>query len=201
LVLNGHDHNYQRSKPINLKVSSSAPVSKYGSLPGEGRCQIICGGAGAPLYSLNSSAADAWAMQKYQSTDNFVMCEINGCKMTITAYQKDGSILDQFTLDKTSNSSCTITDVVSSDIAVFNPIKVFPNPSSGVLTLNYESKNIGSGSVYMYDFTGKLVYSKNIVKSDKIYSEQFNFSNFSIGIYTLQVIIGEQSDNVVFVKE
>src|SRR3954465_11910661 len=42
LILNGHDHMYERSKPINRNVSTGAPVTKYGSGPKEGRCQIVC---------------------------------------------------------------------------------------------------------------------------------------------------------------
>lgn len=33
LIINGHDHMYERSKPINRNMSTSSPVTKYGSGP------------------------------------------------------------------------------------------------------------------------------------------------------------------------
>ena len=74
LIFAGHAHNYQRTKPINRNISTSGPVQEYGSLPGQGRCQIISGGAGAPLYNVypNNWFANAQAIL------NYGVIEING---------------------------------------------------------------------------------------------------------------------------
>ncbi len=201
LVLNGHDHNYQRTKPVNMKVSTSAPVSKYGSEPGQGRCQIICGGAGAPLYALNPSNPDAWAMEKYQSVDNFVLFEVNDCKLTVTAYKSDGTVLDNFVLDKTGTPSCNTTGSNSevNEASFFNAIKVTPNPNAGVFDLDLSSQDIGKGKVNIYDMMGKLVYSKEIEKTGLNFKDQYNLSALPKGIYNVQVIVNAQTDNALII--
>src|SRR5262249_22549662 len=83
LLLNGHDHNYQRSKHINCNVSTTAPVTNYGSTATTGRCEVISGGAGASLYAINTSSADAWAMNKYNSNYNYVYCQVQGKKLMV----------------------------------------------------------------------------------------------------------------------
>src|ERR1700756_1534869 len=87
IVFTGHDHNYQRSKPVNLNISSTTPVSQYGSATGQGRCEIVSGGAGAGLYTQGSTA-DAWAINLFNSTYNYVFCNVNGCKVSVKAYDK-----------------------------------------------------------------------------------------------------------------
>lgn len=199
LVLNGHDHNYQRTKPVNLKVSASAPVSKYGSEPGEGRCQIICGGAGAPLYPVSTSNADAWAMEKYQSVDNFVLCEVSGCKMTVTAYKADGSVLDNFVLDKTGTAACKLSgdNHEINEAKIFNSIQIIPNPTTGIFRLDFNSQDIGKGTINIFDFSGNLVYTKQIEKTEPNFSAQYDLSSFSKGIYNLQIIVNGQTDNAL----
>jgi hypothetical protein len=202
LILNGHDHNYQRSKPINLKVSSSSPVSKYGSQIGEGRCQIICGGAGAPLYAVDASKADGWAMQKYEQTDNFVFLEVNGCKITITAYRADGSVLDNFVLDKTGTPACIVSGYNQggeNEAQVFHPVKVVPNPANENFMLEYSSPATGTAQVKIFDMIGKEVYSEDLNKSTTDLKASFNVANYAKGVYNVSVIMGKQKDTAILI--
>ncbi len=201
LILNGHDHNYQRSKPVNLKVSTTTPVAKYGSGVGEGRCQIICGGAGAGLYAVGSGA-DSWTVNTKNSINNFVNCVVDNCTMVITAYTSTGSVLETFTLDKTTSSLCTATGIVSKDLSEkFNPISVYPNPTSTIFTLNYSSELIGEGIIKIYDFNGKEVASEKIIKSKTEFEYKHDMSQFAKGVYTVSLMIGGQRDNALLIKE
>lgn len=82
---------------------------------------------------------------------------------------------------KLSNSS-TGTDEVSFD----ENIAVYPNPTSNVVTLliNSEIKNV---VIKVYAITGQQVFSKTESKPQSYISEQIDFSNFTNGIYLLQI--------------
>jgi hypothetical protein len=96
LIFTGHAHNYQRTKPINRNVSTTGPVQEYGSLPGQGRCQIISGGAGAPLHNVypNQWFADAQAIL------NYGIVEINQNVLSFKAFNIFQQEIDSLTLNK-----------------------------------------------------------------------------------------------------
>ncbi|AZA79953.1 T9SS C-terminal target domain-containing protein [Chryseobacterium sp. G0186] len=63
-------------------------------------------------------------------------------------------------------------------------IKIYPNPSKGVFTIEAESKNGLSYSVFAMD--GKLVNAKKEVKNGKV-REEVNLSHLPIGTYIIQL--------------
>ena len=82
LVLNGHDHDYQR----------------FG--PSHGITYVVTGGGGAPLYSLD--ACPEGAPPRVRGNDDehhFVSIEGSRTTLRVSAVAVDGSILDDFTLD------------------------------------------------------------------------------------------------------
>lgn len=96
-----------------------------------------------------------------------------------TLYSVGGSLNGY--IAKLSNSS-TGTDEVSFD----ENITVYPNPTSNVVTLliNSEIKNV---VIKVYAITGQQVFSKTESKPQSYISEQIDFSNFTNGIYLLQI--------------
>ncbi len=56
----GHDHAYLRSKPINWTASQTEP-----QLYKNGTMQVVSGGWGAPLYTLQTHWYDAYGAQQY----------------------------------------------------------------------------------------------------------------------------------------
>jgi hypothetical protein len=200
LVFNGHDHNYQRSKPVNLNAGSVGnPVAQYGSGPTQGRCEIISGGAGAGLYSQNTSSADAWAINLFNKNYNYTYCSVQNCKLHIVAYDQNNAIIDSLTLDKTGSSSCNSSGTTPSFTQKFNPISVFPNPVENTFTLRYTSDLTGSALIKIYDMNGKEVASQKTVKSENKMEFKFDMSPYSKGIYTLSVIMGTQRDNAIVI--
>jgi acid phosphatase type 7 len=79
LVLNGHDHDYERTQPIN------------------GVVYIVSGGGGASLYQVNPQPFSAYAETTYHT----VFVRINGCTLTLEAVKPDGIVFDTTTLTKT----------------------------------------------------------------------------------------------------
>jgi len=199
LVLNGHDHNYQRTYPINLKASPvGTPVAQYGSNTGEGRLQIISGGAGAGLYSENASSADYWSIAKFNKTYNYVFFNVQGCKITITDYDQTNAVVETLTLDKTASPSCVAT-VVSDVAEKANSLSISPNPMEGAFTLHYTSAQTGDVLIKIYDVNGKEVISQKAVKTGAVLELPYDLSGQAKGIYSVSVIMGEQKETTTMI--
>jgi len=198
LVINCHDHDYQRFKPINQSVSLSAPVSKYGSATGDGRCEIVCGGAGAPLDGQTVFSSPF--IQTFQSVNHFVVVNETGCqsnytKMHITTYNDAGtSILDSVTLVK----PCATTGI-NSVSGTSNAIHVIPNPASGEIALQYTSAMEGNATIRICNEQGKTVKTYTVKKENTYLEYKCNISGFTKGIYILSVSIGSQQDDIKFI--
>lgn len=72
-------------------------------------------------------------------------------------------------------------DPVDEPLPEFNGITVFPNPSSGLLSV-YIPDYITGYSMHVYDLNGKLLYQTDLLGK----SNTFDFSYFSKGIYLVQ---------------
>jgi hypothetical protein len=88
LVLNGHDHDYERSKPMR------------GSTPGltnaDGTVFAVVGSAGAPLYDNGSDFWTAFSAKTYC----FAIMRVKAGLITFNAYHADGTPLDSTMLTK-----------------------------------------------------------------------------------------------------
>lgn len=194
LIVNGHDHMYERTKPINRKISTTEPVSTYGSGIGQGRCQIVCGGAGAPLYS----GTPTWAIEKYQSKYNFCVFTVNGSVLTGTVLDNNGNVIDDFSIDKTYNVSTGISENTN-NVQSFNKIKVFPNPIENNFKLNYSSSFIGEATIKLFDMAGREILSENVAKDEEKLEYDGYLGTLAKGVYTIQIILGKQIDSQLII--
>jgi len=189
LILNGHDHMYERTKPINRLVSTTAPVTTYGNGTGQGRCEIVCGGAGAPLYTGTTTAF----IQVYQSKYNFVKFTVNGNQLCGTAIDNTGATIDTFCLTSTLG--------VNENTISFYPIKIAPNPVKKAFNFTYKSPNTGAALVTIYDMTVKEVFSQTVNKDADEMNFTSDLSNLPKGVYNLMITMGNQKDNSYIVLE
>ena len=79
LVFNGHDHCYERTKPIN------------------GVTYVVTGGGGAPLYDFKENAN--WTAYK-EKAYHFCVVAIEGKVLRMSMTRDDGSVQDSFVIDK-----------------------------------------------------------------------------------------------------
>ena len=102
LVLNGHDHDYERSHPIRgfQPGSSDGALAASGAddapVNSSGTVYVVAGGAGAPLYG----SAACYHTQLSESVRNYVLLEIADHTLTYRAYRLDGTLLDSFDYTK-----------------------------------------------------------------------------------------------------
>jgi 3',5'-cyclic AMP phosphodiesterase CpdA len=78
VVFNGHDHDYERTHPINNVV------------------YVVSGGGGGPLYQVEPHLFTAYA----ESTYHAVLATLDNCTLTLQAVKPDGTIFDTATLTK-----------------------------------------------------------------------------------------------------
>ena len=80
-----------------------------------------------------------------------------------------------------------------------NSISLYPNPTSGIFTLSYNSQlSILHSQFKIYDVTGREVYTLSIINQE---STIINVSNLSNGIYFYQLTNKEETYRRKFVKE
>jgi hypothetical protein len=83
LVINGHDHDYQRH------------VSK-------GITYLVTGGGGAPLYDV---VADTPFVKKAKKAHHYCEVNVKGETMSVRVVEPDGSVIEQFRLQAGSSAS------------------------------------------------------------------------------------------------
>ena len=88
IVFAGHDHNYERSKPINYTTSKTSPQDSYS----KGTMYIVTGGWGAPLYPSGYN----WWTDYSSSTYHFIMVDVfaNGT-LNLQAKNASGLTFDE----------------------------------------------------------------------------------------------------------
>jgi len=185
LVLNGHDHMYERTKPINYTISPNAPVAQYGSGPGQGRCEIVAGGAGAPLYT----GTPTWFIQTYQSSYNFCKLSVNDCTLTDSTFDNNGGLIETFSLNKCNSG-------IDNKKQVINPISCVPNPTNGSFTMIYHSSLTGKAMITITDLNGRMVEQTELQKVKDELEYKFDLSNNAKGFYIIQVELGGQKNNL-----
>lgn len=95
LVFSGHDHDYERTIPIN------------------GVIYIVTGGGGAPLYPVGHSSWTAYS----ESAHHFVLISVNGDTLNLQAIRSNNTVMDTLTLfricgDINNDEAVTTSDVV-----------------------------------------------------------------------------------------
>ncbi len=97
LVLNGHDHIYQRTFPLHNGSITSTDPDIY--TDPDGIIYVVTGGGGRSLYGLGSPEPP-WSAKR-ASLYHFLQISIEGRYLTVkTIKTDDGSIIDQFHITK-----------------------------------------------------------------------------------------------------
>ena len=87
VVFNGHDHNYERSRPLRGDTVVGT---------GEGTIYVIAAGLGAPLYDNGAQ----WWTATSEKVSTYGIGEVTPDRFSFTAYRLDGTVVDEFELTK-----------------------------------------------------------------------------------------------------
>ena len=90
IVFNGHDHNYQRTKPL-----------REGQIvaPAAGVVYVVTGAGGAERYEVREPHPDWLAASDYQHF-SFTQVTIDGADLTLRQIAMDGNVLDEYRMRK-----------------------------------------------------------------------------------------------------
>ncbi len=92
LVLSGHEHNYERSGPVNFSASPNALEPDWS----DARCYVVAGGGGAPLTPVTAS----WWTEKSAALYNWVEVTVSGKALHLETFDLAGSSIDSLDLTK-----------------------------------------------------------------------------------------------------
>ena len=119
LVLNGHEHGYERSVPWRESPNTSRQAVTY----------VVTGGAGATLYQMGRSAWTAFSRSAY----HYVRLAVSPADVTLEAVGSNGSVFDRFTLDRALQAS----DASAPTVAI-------ASPSSGAVLTGVETVDVNA---------------------------------------------------------
>jgi acid phosphatase type 7 len=98
LVLNGHDHNYQRTYPVKQGAAVASDQEPHYASPG-GCIYVVTGGGGRTLYS-ESATSDHGVNRIYSKTFHAVELVISSLRIDARAIADSGTVIDSFSIEK-----------------------------------------------------------------------------------------------------
>lgn len=101
-------------------------------------------------------------------------------------------------------SSDALPDISTSVITATNKVedafKLYPNPSTGPITLQFDSKFIQTGRIEILDRNGKMVYSQIKDFTRGAHTLDIDLNNYTTGLYTIRFNSPLQSSTTKFIK-
>ncbi len=81
------------------------------------------------------------------------------------------------------------SDVVSvGNIDIFNDLRIYPNPANTQIEVSFNLENANNADLQIMDLTGKVVYSTKIESVDSRFYNQIQVSEFSKGVYFMNIL-------------
>ncbi len=78
-------------------------------------------------------------------------------------------------------------DVITEPVAAMNEMVVYPNPSTGAVTIGFTSATEGTATIRVVDIVGKEITSQKVIVANGNNKYAFDLSSTSKGIYFVQL--------------
>jgi hypothetical protein len=88
-----------------------------------------------------------------------------------------------------NNGNCSLVGIEDNELAAEEQVSIFPNPSQGIFTINWNEYAKGQVHLVIHNQMGELVYSQSFVNSNSAVIEL----PFAAGIYMLELRSEENS--------
>ncbi|UQA59666.1 purple acid phosphatase family protein [Polyangium aurulentum] len=106
LIVAGHDHNYERSKPLSGPLSGATKDPVVHDTPAEGTLYMVCAGAGADPYG-NGTSAFTQTSRTYDGVSSYgfySFLKINKTSLTLESHElradESDPVIDTITINK-----------------------------------------------------------------------------------------------------
>lgn len=113
-----------------------------------------------------------------------------------------------YTLSITDDMGCVYTTTITvsyntvgiSELSSVYSINVFPNPSSGLFTLKFNSTETKEVSYQITDALGKKIVAANLGRISPEFNKQIDLSEYANGVYFLQIVADNVPQTIQLVK-
>ncbi|MDQ3190238.1 MAG: T9SS type A sorting domain-containing protein, partial [Bacteroidota bacterium] len=133
----------------------------------------------------NSTGATSWI---WVFGDN---SSLSNAQNPTHSYATSGS----YTVTLIANSVCgsdTISQVIMvtgiNDLKNAYTLDVFPNPTSDVFTVKFDSDQSNNFNIRLVDMQGRVLENDNLNQFSGIYQKTFDIRNYASGVYTMQIV-------------
>ncbi len=78
-------------------------------------------------------------------------------------------------------------NVIGTDEIKFDTLNIWPNPTSGEVTISLNLSYISDVDIELFDVSGRLMSHKNFINASSHFKENIDFGNLSKGIYIVRI--------------
>ena len=90
-----------------------------------------------------------------------------------------------------NSSDGYVVNNISIEEYLKNSIKVFPNPTSGIVNISLESISQEKGRIDIYNAIGELIYSRTLEVNQGENTFQVDATSFSSGVYSIRMTVDD----------
>jgi hypothetical protein len=173
MLINGHDHTYERTKLMHGRAVVSTPSNVYNLSQTPGTIYMTNGLGGAPIYTIQTGAS--WAAVQYNTTYAYSVIDAGTDTCYVTTKNVSGTVLDQFKFVQTPVTGTLPHGAANSE-----------NKAIGVRALENRSLAISGpiGSFYsVTDLSGKVMQRGRLSAEEVL----LNLSSMREGIYVAKI--------------
>jgi len=213
LVLSGHSHVYERSylmkghygysstwNPASMLVDGSSGNPDLGesylkdSFHHQGTIYVVQGNSGASSSNPELNHPAFYANYGCDTCGGSTIIEVHGDTLRGQLLSMNGQILDQYQIIKSSYS--TVRDIKLPDYLHQQFNLLYPNPSTGIVTLESNFDETAMLDINIYDASGKFL--SEVMQTEVLAGKQSLSLNLGAytpisGTYYLQCIVSGQS--------
>ena len=177
-------------------------------------CQIIDSTIIVPVtpekptiwYNLASNSVDCWTVGvAYQWFKDGVPYLIGG--QPVTSQNAPATTSGIYFVRMTDANGCitdsdplsvTISGILDNRVEI-GTLSVFPNPTNGIMYVNFNGKNVKGTSIQVLDIVGKTIQNIDFSVPNTLINQEIDLSNYSTGIYIVKVktTAGEMSRRIL----
>ncbi len=169
----------------NIPYSTISSIEIFGSRNNTGNTSIYTiNGVSNSLVTDNNLTKSA-IFQNIKVTNGQVQITID--KTTSFNYI-NGFILSFSSSAATNEASTLVTMQSGAELTqdLNEKLSVYPNPFESLIHVRWENAYMGTATLAIYSSDGRLIRSKNIVKDQFVYNDQFILPALGSGLYILQ---------------
>ena len=184
--------------PIHYISKSDSRMTRITGHFSDGIDRDISQADGLSIFSSDTNIASI-------RSSNFILANDTGHATLNYSFQSISKSMDVFTyegepwLTTNINETQSSKDIYNSQIT--NKVLVYPNPSSGMITLMAKELENSKAFINIYDISGQELFVNEVAIKNEILLEEINVSGIPAGVYLISVNDGRNKYFNRLIKE